>query len=450
MLPVALALIHALAGVVPMPSASPVAPESAPVCPAVAIVRDVGRACRNVDGLLEIRAPDGTVTGTTHGPDAVRPGDLLPAAGATLADPACADPLLDPFHVRVIYARAHDDDDRFSSLLGSIRGTVRVALGTLSDAAAATGASGATFKLRCDAVGDILVDNVVLPTNKTDADFDTITRDLRALGYADRRAKHWVLYDDPGACTCGGQGHLAIDDSPYPSNTNNGNSPLPMFAVNYGYVFSSRIWLHELGHNLGAVQNSAPRSTRAGHCIDGRDTMCYADGGSRAGEYTQNVCSVEVFDCGKDDYFNLQPAPDTYLSRRWNLGSLGNRYLAVRGIPQPTVLDPAPGAAYRGCTIRTLGRPDPRAANETSAAVVAGPVCVRLEVREIAASRVSLVLDGIEFAAATTPGGVAPDGTQTWELEAPHPAPRGLRFLSIRAEGVNGFVSKLDVPIFVV
>ena len=41
----------------------------------------------------------------------------------------------------------------------------------------------------------------------------------------------------------------------------------------------ARIWQHEIGHNLGAVQDSAPHSSLAGHCYESLDVMCYADGG---------------------------------------------------------------------------------------------------------------------------------------------------------------------------
>ena len=35
---------------------------------------------------------------------------------------------------------------------------------------------------------------------------------------------------------------------------------------------------HELTHTMGAVQPTAPHKTDKGHCWDGQDDMCYADG----------------------------------------------------------------------------------------------------------------------------------------------------------------------------
>src|SRR5919108_190506 len=57
------------------------------------------------------------------------------------------------------------------------------------------------------------------------------------------------------------------------TNLNNGFGPLPMFSITFGYD-STRIMLHELSHNLGAGQDGAPHTPGAGHCWDGRDTMC--------------------------------------------------------------------------------------------------------------------------------------------------------------------------------
>jgi hypothetical protein len=87
--------------------------------------------------------------------------------------------------------------------------------------------------------------------------------------------------------------------------------------------------LHEITHNLGAVQGSAPHSTGlvggvpAGHCFDEQDVMCYRDGGPnntmtttcpwRTGEVQ------ETYDCGGDDYFSATPAPGSWLADHWNV-----------------------------------------------------------------------------------------------------------------------------------
>ena len=83
--------------------------------------------------------------------------------------------------------------------------------------------------------------------------------------------------------------------------------------------------LHEITHNLGAVQPSAPHSTPNGHCWDGNDVMCYADGSTGSQPYTTSVCPsipgtiTDVYDCGHDDYYDPAAAPGSYLDTHWNV-----------------------------------------------------------------------------------------------------------------------------------
>ncbi len=80
--------------------------------------------------------------------------------------------------------------------------------------------------------------------------------------------------------------------------------------------------LHELMHTLGAVQDSAPHSSQAGHCFDEWDVLCYDDGGPTSG-LTFPCAHLpfaidEALDCGQDDYFNPAPALGSYLATHWN------------------------------------------------------------------------------------------------------------------------------------
>ena len=79
--------------------------------------------------------------------------------------------------------------------------------------------------------------------------------------------------------------------------------------------------LHEITHNLGGVQWSAPHSTqpvglqdpRYGHCWQGYDVMCYLEDAGAA-HAMRNDCPriggaiPQTYDCGHDDYFNPSPA----------------------------------------------------------------------------------------------------------------------------------------------
>lgn len=79
--------------------------------------------------------------------------------------------------------------------------------------------------------------------------------------------------------------------------------------------------IHEISHNLGAVQPSAPHRSASWHCLDEADILCYDDDGA-GGFATYNACSSttgELFDCNNDDYFSPSPPAGSYLATHWNL-----------------------------------------------------------------------------------------------------------------------------------
>jgi hypothetical protein len=98
---------------------------------------------------------------------------------------------------------------------------------------------------------------------------------------------------------------------------------------------------HELMHNIGGVQNSAPHSTGAGHCFDEYDLECYADGGPTS--TLQYLCSStshnDRFDCNHDDYFHTAPAVGSYLATHWNTAT--SRFLINPGTAAPDTTPPA-------------------------------------------------------------------------------------------------------------
>lgn len=84
--------------------------------------------------------------------------------------------------------------------------------------------------------------------------------------------------------------------------------------------------MHEIAHNLGAVQYTAPHTSKRGHCFEERDLMCYLDDGNVALAINPQCSDANyefLLDCGNDDYFNPAPAaaiaPTNYLANHWNI-----------------------------------------------------------------------------------------------------------------------------------
>lgn len=283
----------------------------------------VGRTCPGPAGLLEVLGPDGRSLGFTHGPDPA-PSETDGSGTLESADPlepTCVDPADARRYTQVIYARAHDDADNHAALVDEIRDQVREGNGIYADAAAASGQPGMRLRIACQD-GEIDVPNEVLPTDKDEATFSTIKSDLLDAGYDDPKTKYLVFYDDPEACGCAGLGQIYDDDRPGAENWNNGNGNTPLYGVNYGETgtWGTEVTLHELSHTLGAVQHSAPHSTGGFHCTDGKDIMCYNDGGEDGDQYDETNCPDQThYDCGADDYCNATPAAESYLATHWNL-----------------------------------------------------------------------------------------------------------------------------------
>lgn len=143
--------------------------------------------------------------------------------------------------------------------------------------------------------------------------FNNVLNQFKAAGLVKRTWKNLIWMDGGTKC---GQGQIYNDDSPGQSNLNNGNSPGTIGIVWRGCWNYSEP--HELMHMLGAVQNSAPRSTNSHHCYDENDKMCYDDG---SGIPIKIICptaqEIWRFDCNHNDYFDAA-APTGYLANHWN------------------------------------------------------------------------------------------------------------------------------------
>ncbi|MGW6919500.1 RICIN domain-containing protein [Kitasatospora sp. NPDC054939] len=165
-------------------------------------------------------------------------------------------------------------------------------------------------------------------------DFNASNRAIAAQGFNRKDRKYMIFADAKVYC---GIGTFAGDERPGQDNMSN-------FGPSYGRT-DSGCWgahtaAHELGHNLGAVSNSAPNTSRGGHCVDEWDIMCYSDAPNYPAMRT--VCPDRTsdmrLDCRHDDYYHTAPQPGSYLATHWNIAN--NRFLIAGGgtgpNPEPT------------------------------------------------------------------------------------------------------------------
>lgn len=235
----------------------------------------------------------------------------------------------------LVYARPSDAPDRYAEMAPRIVAMAEKANGLLHEDAAAHGAN-VSLRARCgpDARPSVAREALAAPG---DADtWEGIVDELRLRGYDEAHEKYAVWYEGRVGAF-GGQGLWRDDDRPGAENANNvGGS----FSIVYGVATGTTyvLWLHEHLHTMGAVQHSAPHSTGAWHCNDGRDVMCEVDAGPRS-DY-ETVCSRLILDCNADDYFRPYPPEGSYLATHWNLASRANRWFAFGNeAPRAIVLD---------------------------------------------------------------------------------------------------------------
>lgn len=304
----------------------------------------IGRVCEMPNGLLQLEIDRGTGR-FTHGADpyldAVSDTGTSATAQATPSDPFC---VTDPtqHRVQITYAHPSGTGD-YATRAPQLRSLVRTANGRLAEELAEFGATGG-YQVGCDGAKITVVDAIV--ATGTITDFSGVVAALSSRGgtYTNPKVKHWVWYEGRTASSgVSGTGHIYDDDDLELENRNNGNpNSISTYAVQWGHCcggsagsgfFGVGTWMHELGHNLGAVQGggngtvAAPHSTEFSHCNDGLDIMCYADGSPNSA-YSPSVCTDRAhFDCNHDDYFNPTPNAGTYLATHWNLASCFNRYL---------------------------------------------------------------------------------------------------------------------------
>ncbi|WP_354644252.1 RICIN domain-containing protein [Kitasatospora camelliae] len=220
--------------------------------------------------------------------------------------------------VQVVYAHA-PGKDRYAQYLGSFRKWAADADTIYSASAQETGGvRHIRFVTAADCTPVVL--NIEVPDSAL-SEFSAMNNALAGKGLNRKDRKYMVFADANVYC---GIGTFAGDERPGQDNLSN-------FGPSYGRT-DSGCWggstaAHELGHNLGAVNNSAPNTSRAAHCTDEWDLMCYSD--SPYYPQMRTVCQDrghdDRLDCNHDDYFHTNPKPGSYLATHWNIAN--NRFL---------------------------------------------------------------------------------------------------------------------------
>lgn len=291
----------------------------------------------------------------THGPDLPPPGisikkqimPLAPQQTALVTPGVCNGDGVSGNRVQIMYARASDKADRFSQYQSSIQQWAADMDQIYYDSAAET---GGTRRIRFvhDASCAPTVLNVVLsPTG--DDNFSNTISELKALGY-NRSDRKYVMFMDANIYC--GIGSLSGDDQPGQSNTNNFG---PSYARADNGCWGGHTVAHELNHNLGGVQLSAPHTSGGYHCVDEYDVMCYSDSPNYPS--MRYVCTdpghENRLDCNHDDYYNTNPPAGSYLATHWNTAN--SQFLINANLPTPTPTATATATAtpLPGCTLYT-------------------------------------------------------------------------------------------------
>lgn len=281
--------------------------------------------------------------GCTHGGDPA-PTDAGVRSAAAVAGPTPAAPCpgdgVSGKRVRVLYGYPKDTKNRVAAKRAAIQQAAAVADANLD--AATAGTPGQHYRFYCAKDVQLTVTAVKLKAIGNDGAFGfnaviKSLKDQKSLGlgpvnYRSGRFDYVVFVDNIGCCyRYLGQGTMIFDDRPDPgSNWNNSASigaKYAMVRLGYPVLILAEILQHEVGHNLGAVQDSAPHSSGAGHCYEESDVMCYNDGGPyfAGGGGLVSVCGtlpsgMPAWDCDAGDYYDGDtPAPGSYLDDHWNL-----------------------------------------------------------------------------------------------------------------------------------
>lgn len=259
----------------------------------------------------------------SHGPDAPPPGydvkrDVEPVSEAaslfgtstTTNAVNCYGNGTDGNRVQVLYV--YSGASRYQQYLSSFRAWAQGMDDIYSASAQKTGGDRhIRFVTDADCVPTIIPVQV---SGSAMGNFGQMINELRNAGYDSTRRKYTVFADANVYC---GIGEFAGDTRKTDQNYSNFG---PSFARTDAGCWGPQVIAHELGHNLGAVNNNAPNASGGAHCTDEYDVMCYSD--SPYYPPMRYVCASSqesILDCGNNDYYNTNPPAGSYLANYWNM-----------------------------------------------------------------------------------------------------------------------------------
>ena len=255
-------------------------------------------------------APDGIDVRVAREPETPAETALRPEPGTAAA---CTGDGSTGSRVQLVYANITGRADRYATFAASFQTWAAAMDGVFDRSAAETGGSR-----RVRFVHDANCTPTVARTTLSVAagnDFQATVDELTTKGFSRNDRKYMVWVDANVYC---GIGEVYSDDRAGQNNYNNIYSLISRVDNGCWGVVGQSVEAHELMHNLGGVQETAPNATEFNHCTDESDRMCYADG---SGEPMVPRCvsgHENTFDCNHDDYFSTAPPAGSYLATHWN------------------------------------------------------------------------------------------------------------------------------------
>ena len=286
----------------------------------------------------------------THGPDPAPPGfdvnkRVAPlsarAAARSAATIACDGDGESGARVQVLYVYGANRASRFDDYYSSLQGWAGEMDQIFEDSAAETGESRG-LRLVHDAGCNPTILEVQIPATSVNG-FGAMITALENQGFnrSDRIYLSFVDTTTAGIC---GIGTLWNDDRA--DGDVNWNNFGPSYSRVDAGCWDGWVAAHEVMHNLGGVQLSAPNTSGGFHCIDEYDIMCYSDSPrfpQMRVDCPNGGLNATRFDCGDNDYYNADPAAGSYLANHWNPAN--NRFLLGANDP-PDRDDEAPAVEW--------------------------------------------------------------------------------------------------------